>query len=114
MMRYPHWIRITTPGEGEPVEDPEAGTYTPPDPEVIYDGPADVQDVGAEVIYGVDQTTKRSGATAFVEDESIIPLVRSGMSVVITWNPGEDPLQTEDAVVETVTRLDGTIGLKRV
>lgn len=113
-MKYPHHLLITTPGEGEAIEDPETGTYTPPEPVVVYDGRADVQDVGSSVVYGQDNVSKNSEAVAFLEKESVISSIKSGMAVVVTWNPDGSADDTEDAVVESITRLDGTVGLRRL
>lgn len=118
-MRYPHLLVILTPAAVDPAEPstPEEG-WNPPAPEeepvIVYTGRADVQDVGESVVYDTSKTEQESEAVAFLENERLIKDIRSGMTATIVWNPDADGSETDDAVVEAVTRLDGTLKLRLV
>lgn len=122
-MRYPHYIRISKPGAGPSTQDPRAGQFEPAPGEVIYSGAADVQDAGESVTRG-ETVQQESEAVIFLADESLIPFIEDGMTVQVWWvNPppveaiGADPLPEDvepedDAIVEKVVRLDGTINVR--
>jgi hypothetical protein len=111
---YPHWLRIGPAGAGSMSGDADTGEWTPDASAYIYDGPADVQDVGKAIVYGQESTGADSNATAFLESSVRIHELQPGMAAVVVWNPGApvDALLTDDAELSEVTVLDGTVGLR--
>lgn len=121
---WPHWLRIVGPrtdGSGNLAGNngttSDDGVYKDSpvylDEEILYDGPADVQDGGR--MFNKDNGgdySPTSDAVAFLKDEKAIGsmIKRTGLRAEITW---ED--QTVDiADIQRIRRLDATIWLKRV
>lgn len=97
-MRYPHYVRISVPGE--PTEDEATGRHTAGPPDVRYLGRADVQDGGA--VISRDPTTgtptKTADAELFiprpadVEGRTVLP----EMVVEVLWNPEDVDMTSFD------------------
>ena len=115
-MQFRENLRIEAPPTAEGSHDPVTHVFTPAaGPDVLYDGPADVQDGGARLDQdGQSRASVNSDAVAYLADESQIGAIaaavteRSELSAVVTWADGT----TRTAAVETVVRLDGTVELR--
>lgn len=109
-MRYPHAIRVERAGEITG-SDPDTGAPVYAPPVVLYDGEADVQDVGEVLDRDPEGTpTERSDATVFLADETALPTLEKGMTVHIDWRDGT----TDDATIAKVRRMDGTLLVRYV
>lgn len=113
-MRYPHRLTITDPATPQGTQDAATGAWTPDagaTAAVLYDGAADVQDVGAVIERDADgKPTLRSDATAFLADERALAAIPSGAPATVTWDDGT----TAEATVVRVRRLDGSLALQWV
>ncbi len=77
--------------------------------EVIYDGPADVQDAGASIPRGMTgQPGKEAEATAFLPDESLVGLIEQYDEATVTTPEGRVKLGEVSATRE----LDGVVLLR--
>lgn len=125
-MRYPHRVRVYTPGE--PVLDEDTGRFTPGPPTVLYDGPGDVQDGGVVVnrdpITGTptemaDAELFVPGAvpvTTWVPEETLVDVLWNPEDVdLAAWDWDADPQQAgadvQGAEVSKVIRLGGEVYL---
>ena len=84
-MTYPHWLTIAVTAAGAPAPggDADTGEWAEGAADPVYDGEADVQDVGESVVYGQDKTTDESDAVAFLGDEGAIENIAIGMTARI-------------------------------
>lgn len=104
---YPHRIRTTRARIGAST-DPATGAFTPAE-DVVYEGPADVQDAGeAKPRSASGMPDLRSEATAFLEDEAAVSAHLPEDHAEVTWEDGT----TSDATVAFARMLDGSLLLR--
>jgi hypothetical protein len=118
-MRYPHWIRVTTPTEPTPVvggTDDGGGFGTPtegpaPDERTVLDCACDVQDVGQVVpARALGLPNLDADTTVFVADERALFDVPNGSNATVTLDPESDtPVQVMQGEVTYVRALDGAL-----
>lgn len=114
-MRYHETLVITAPGSVAGAHDPVTHVFTPGGVDTtLYDGSADVQDVGLAVRRDpTDQAVIQSDARAYLRKETALAAIeatrKSGqpMTAVVTWRDGS----TQQARVDRVRRLDGAVEL---
>ncbi len=121
-MNYPHYIRIRHP-TGETDEDRDTGVITPVY-DLVYEGPADVQDEGAVLSARVEtsEEVRDSTATIFLPEraKAEIALVEPEDVVQFMWGryPPADPDDPDawegDAEVVRAIRLDVKLLVKAV
>lgn len=105
---FPYRLTITRPSEGGGTQDPETGVFTPGSADqVIYDGPADVQDAGeAMPRTATGQPVKEADATAFLKNEDAALLIAADDKAVVTYPDGVTYAEGE---VRFVRELDGVV-----
>lgn len=114
-MRYREHLRIEAPPTAAGTHNPVTHVFTPAaGPDVLYDGPADVQDGGAALDRNQQQRASvASDAIVFLADESAIGVLanaateRSALDAIVTWADGSQ----SQGRVETVSRFDGVVEL---
>lgn len=114
---YPHWIRVRRPTGT--TEDRNTGDIVQTF-DLIYEGPADVQDEGAVLSTRVQsgEEVRESTATIFVPERVDLSGVLPEDVVNIMWgrNPPADPDDLtqweEDAEVVRYVRLDNKLFVK--
>jgi hypothetical protein len=105
---FQYRLRITRPVEGAGTQDPETGVFTPGGADqVIYDGKADVQDVGETVPRtATGQPVKEADATAFLQNEDAALLIAVDDKAFVYYPNGDFWAEGE---VRFVRELDGTV-----
>lgn len=115
-MTWPHRLKVWNPKDAAvvpAVQDPTTGvpipgTSNPPPP--VYENLADVQDKPLTVLRGtLGEQVVKSDMKVFLYDESRIGLIKPEMLAEITW----EDASTDIATVVEVTRLDGSLLLRR-
>lgn len=89
-------------------QDPNTGAWTPGSTaaSVLYQGSADVQDVGTVLARDpTGEPTDVSDATVFLADDSVLPGLKSSYKVDITYRNGK----TQSGQIKQVRQLDGAV-----
>jgi len=89
-------------------QDQDTGVWTPGSTatSVLYQGPADVQDVGTVLARDpTGEPTDVSDATVFLEDDSVIPDLKSSYRIDITYRSGK----TQSGQIKQARQLDGAV-----
>lgn len=111
---WPHKLYMVRPGSGSggAYNDDDEWVPDPADvPFIVYNDRADVQDQGRSIQRTEEGLPSlRSEAVAFLRDESKLGLFQVDDTVTIVWEDGTD----SDAVVIRISRLDGSLDLRRV
>lgn len=111
-MRYEHRLRVTRASTTPGTYDPETGAFTTSGDQVIYDGPADVQDAGESIPrLASGQPVKDANATAFVPPsrrEELLGLIPEDVAQV--FYPNSD--RSADGKVAFVREFDESLTLR--
>lgn len=110
-MLYEHHARITRAAGGT---HDHSGAFVPGTPLVLYDGQADYQDGGRrEVRQESGRPVRVALDNLFLEQEAAVHDIQPGDAVEIRrYGPDGAVAETITRTVASVTRLDGSLGLK--
>lgn len=116
-MNYPHRLLVTREDPSAPAGslDRATGVWTPSGatPLVLYDGPADAQDIGLldqKDQFAMPTQTQQADISCYLKDEAALTAILDGDYATVTWEDGS----TDTYQVVRRNRLEGMIRLRGI